>query len=172
MITPEAPDRSYSTRLRTALLLTGSGTAGAYHAGVLRALHEAGVKIDLVGGRGVGVASALFAAIDGGARLWEPSGIWKDRGARHFYGWRPPLRFAGYALLAAGLVLLLPLALLAAAVVAGLAGALNLLGQLCLELLLELRDLFLELPQNTGLHRPAWYHSEGLRWRRAHDHCR
>ena len=88
MITPEAPDRSYSTRLRTALLLTGSGTAGAYHAGVLRALHEAGVKIDLVGGRGVGAASALFAAIDGGARLWEPSGIWKDRGARRFYGWR------------------------------------------------------------------------------------
>ena len=40
MITPEAPDRSYSTRLRTALLLTGSGTAGAYHAGVLRDVLE------------------------------------------------------------------------------------------------------------------------------------
>jgi hypothetical protein len=124
VITPEAPDRSYSTRLRTALLLTGSGTAGAYHAGALRALHEAGVKIDLVGGRGVGVPSALFAAIDGGTRLWEPSGIWKDRAARQFYGWRQPLRFAGYALLAAGLVLLLPIALLGAAVVAGLAGLL------------------------------------------------
>lgn len=124
MITPEAPDRSYSTRLRTALLLTGSGTAGAYHAGALRALHEAGVKIDVVGGRGVGVASALFAAIDGGPRLWEPSGIWKDSAAAHFYGWRQPLRFAGYAVLAAGLVLLLPIALLAAAVVAGLAGLL------------------------------------------------
>ena len=47
---------SYSTRLRTALVLTGTGTAGAYHAGVLRALHEAGIKIDLVAGRGVGVA--------------------------------------------------------------------------------------------------------------------
>ena len=56
MITPDLPERSYSTRLRTALLLTGSGTAGGYHAGVLRALHEAGVKIDLVGGRGVGAA--------------------------------------------------------------------------------------------------------------------
>ena len=40
MITPESPDRAYSTRLRTALLFTGTGTAGAYHAGVLRALHE------------------------------------------------------------------------------------------------------------------------------------
>lgn len=122
MITPDAPDRAYSTRLRTALLFSGTGAAGAYHAGVLRALHEAGVKIDLVGGRGIGAASALFAAIDGGARLWEPAGIWKDRSATAFYGWRAPLRYAGYALLAAGLVLVLPLALLAAAVVVGLAG--------------------------------------------------
>lgn len=129
MITPESPDRAYSTRLRTALLFTGTGTAGAYHAGVLRALHEAGVKIDLVGGRGVGAASALFAAIDGGTRLWEAAGLWKDRSAVHFYGWRAPLRYAGYALLAAGLVLLLPLALLAAAVVIGLVGlVLTLLG--------------------------------------------
>ena len=60
MITPDAPDRQYSTRLRTALVLTGSGTAGAYHAGVLRALHEAGVKIDLVAGRGVGAVGALL----------------------------------------------------------------------------------------------------------------
>ena len=129
MITPEGPDRAYSTRLRTALLFTGTGTAGAYHAGVLRALHEAGVKIDLVGGRGIGAASALFAAIDGGARLWEPAGLWKERSASGFYGWRAPLRYAGYALLAAGLVLLLPLALLAAAVVVGLVGlVLTLLG--------------------------------------------
>ena len=54
MITPDAPDRGYSTRLRTALLFTGTGAAGAYHAGVLRAFHEAGVKIDLVGGLGIG----------------------------------------------------------------------------------------------------------------------
>lgn len=124
MITPDAPDRSYSTRLRTALLFTGSGTAGAYHAGVLRALHEAGVKIDLVGGRGIGAASALFAAIDGGARLWEAGGVWKTPGARRFYGWRRPLRLAGYAALTAGLVLLLPLSLMVAAVLTGLAGLL------------------------------------------------
>jgi len=67
VITPENPERTYSTRLRTALVLTGSGTAGAYHAGVLRALHEAGVKIDIVAGRGVGAAGAFFAAVDGGA---------------------------------------------------------------------------------------------------------
>ena len=44
---------SYSPQRRTALLLTGTGTAGAYHAGVLRALHEAGVKIDVASGRGI-----------------------------------------------------------------------------------------------------------------------
>lgn len=124
MITPDAPDRSYSTRLRTAVVLTGAGTAGAYHAGVLRALHEAGVKIDLVAGCGVGALSALFAAIDGGPRLWEPAGLWKDRASRHFYGWRRPLRAAAYAALAAGLVLLLPLALLASAVLVGVTGLL------------------------------------------------
>ena len=57
----------YSPRRRTALVLTGTGTAGAYHAGVLRALHEAGVKIDVVAGRGIGAVGALFAAVDGGA---------------------------------------------------------------------------------------------------------
>src|SRR5688572_12582054 len=119
---PFPPAEPYAPQLRTALLLTGSGTAGAYHAGVLRALHEAGVKVDLVGGRGIGAASALFAAIDGSARLWEPAGIWKDRAARQFYGWRRPLRLAGYAALSAGLVLLLPVALLAVAVLTGVAG--------------------------------------------------
>ncbi|HXG56026.1 MAG TPA: patatin-like phospholipase family protein [Vicinamibacterales bacterium] len=124
MSTPDAPDRSYSTRLRTALLLTGTGTAGAYHAGVLRALHEAGIKIDLVGGRGVGAASALLAAIDGGTRVWEPSGIWKGPAARRFYGWRTPLRYAGLAVGIAGIVFLIPIALLALAVLVGLFGML------------------------------------------------
>ena len=44
--------------------MTGTGTAGAYHAGVLRALHESGVKIDLVAGAGIGAVSAAFTAID------------------------------------------------------------------------------------------------------------
>jgi hypothetical protein len=121
VITPNSPDRLYSTRLRTALVLAGSGTAGAYHAGVLRALHEAGVRIDLVAGRGMGAISAMFAAIDGGARLWEPSGIWKSGAATRLYEWRRGLRIAVVALLAAGAVLLFPLLLLAVAVLVGLA---------------------------------------------------
>ena len=124
MITPDAPERQYSTRLRTAIVLTGSGTAGAYHAGVLRALHEAGVKIDLAAGRGVGAIGAFFAAVDGGVRLWEPNGLWRSASAAGFYRWRLPLRIAGWTLVGAAAVLAVPTALLGVAVLVGLAGLL------------------------------------------------
>jgi predicted acylesterase/phospholipase RssA len=117
VITPDSPDRVYSTRLRTALVLTGSGTGGAYHAGVLSALHEAGVKIDLVCGRGIGVVSAVFAAIDGGARLWEPHGVWRGPHASGYYRWRAALRAAGWAIVGAAVVLAVPVGVLALAVV-------------------------------------------------------
>src|SRR5262252_1417521 len=53
--------REYSPKRRTALVLSGAGTSGAYHAGVLKALDECGVKIDLVVGSGVGtIAAALL----------------------------------------------------------------------------------------------------------------
>jgi hypothetical protein len=124
MITPDSPERVYSTRLRTALVLTGSGTAGAYHAGVLRALHEAGIKIDLIAGRGAGAVSAMFAAVDGGACLWDADGIWKGAAAATFYGWRGPLKTAGWTLVAAAAILAIPLLLLATAVLVGIAGLL------------------------------------------------
>ena len=122
MITSATADRPYSTRLRTALVLTGTGTAGAYHAGVLRALHEAGVKVDIVAGRGIGVTGAMFAAVDGGARLWEENGIWKAPGSARYYKWRPAVRVAVGSLIAACLILAVPLALLALAVVVGVVG--------------------------------------------------
>jgi hypothetical protein len=102
----------YSPRLRTALVLAGSGTAGAYHAGVLRALREAGVKIDIVGGAGIGVAGALFAGLDGGPRLWEADGIWRAPGVARLYGWRPSLLAAATALVVALGALAMPAALL------------------------------------------------------------
>ena len=75
----------YSPSRRTALVLCGTGAHGAYHAGVLRALQEAGVKIDVVAGQGVGAAAAILAAIDGGARLWDADGIWRSRHVKRFY---------------------------------------------------------------------------------------
>lgn len=124
MITPDAPDRQYSTRLRTALVLTGIGTAGAYHAGVLRALHEAGVRIDLVAGRGIGALGAIFAAVDGGQRLWGSEGLWKHEVVRGAYGWRIPLRVAGWAVVGACALLAIPVALVAIGVIVAAIGAL------------------------------------------------
>ena len=106
------------------MILVGSGTSGAYQAGVLRALHEAGIKIDLVAGRGAGVISAMFAAMDGGARLWDDNGVWRRSGAGRFYRWRRPLRIAGWAAAAAGAILLVPIALLLIAMAIALVGML------------------------------------------------
>jgi hypothetical protein len=115
---PSSSNRdAYSPQSRTALVLTGSGTAGAYHAGVLRAFQEAGVKVDLVAGSGMGVASALFAAVDGGARLWEADGLWRSAAPRHYYRVRPALRAAAWALAGSLSVVLLPLAALVAGLV-------------------------------------------------------
>jgi hypothetical protein len=124
VITPDSPDRQYSTRLRTALVLTGLGTAGAYHAGVLRALHEAGVRIDLIAGRGIGAIGAMFAAVDGGSRLWESGGLWRHGATTHAYEWRAPLRVVGWAVVAVCALLATPLVLLAGGVVIGLVGLL------------------------------------------------
>jgi Patatin-like phospholipase len=141
VITPDSPGRPgaptidarpgrpasgppYSTRRRTALVFTGTGTAGAYHAGVLRALAEAGIKIDLVAGRGAGAVAAFFAAVDGGARLWDASGLWRSPAAARFYRWRAPLRAAAWALGAAAVVFAIPLVLLAGAVLLGVIGLL------------------------------------------------
>src|SRR6187402_926853 len=78
----------YSPQLRTALVLSGTGTAGAYHAGALRALAEAGVKIDLVAGRGIGAVGAMFHAIDGASRLWDDKGFWRSPAVAGLYQWR------------------------------------------------------------------------------------
>lgn len=104
------PADSYSPRYRTALVLSGTGTAGAYHAGVLRALNEAGVKLDLVAGRGVGVVGALFAAIDGAERLWREKGFWRASHVGTFYRWRATARLAAWALATSVAVVALPIA--------------------------------------------------------------
>ncbi|HVH29287.1 MAG TPA: patatin-like phospholipase family protein [Vicinamibacterales bacterium] len=115
--TPPSSAEPYSPQLRTALVLTGTGTAGAYHAGVLRALHEAGVKLDVVAGRGIGVIGALFSAIDGAQRLWERKGFWRAPGLRSLYNWRFVARVAVWALGLSLAVVAIPLATIAAGLV-------------------------------------------------------
>lgn len=108
---------AYSPERRTALVLSGVGADGAYHGGVLRALHEAGVKVDIVAGRGIGAVGALFAAVDGAQRLWDEKGFWRAPGVGSLYAWRPTLRLLAWACAAAVAVVALPLA----TIVAGLA---------------------------------------------------
>ena len=98
----------YSPSRRTALVLCGTGAHGAYHAGVLRAFQEAGVRIDLVAGHGVGAAGAMLSAIDGSGRLWEPAGIWRSAQSHTLYRFTPAIRIALWALLALLISLLVP----------------------------------------------------------------
>jgi hypothetical protein len=101
-----------------------------YQAGVLRALAEAGIKIDLLAAHGPGAITALCGAIDGGARLWDPAGPWTAPALRGAYRWRRALRIAAVGLGVAGVLILSPLAVLAFAsavyVVSLLAGLINL----------------------------------------------
>ena len=97
---PRAPHDLYSPERPTAVVLSGTGADGAYHAGVLKALHDAGVKVDLVAGRGVGVLGAVLSAVDGAATLWEPLGFWHRQALARTY--RPTWRYR-----AIGLALLL-----------------------------------------------------------------
>jgi len=115
--TPSSSAEPYSPQLRTALVLTGTGTAGAYHAGVLRALHEAGVKLDVAAGRGIGVVGALFAAIDGTQRLWDEKGFWRSGGLHGFYRWRFVARVMMWAVGASAAIVAVPILVMAAGLV-------------------------------------------------------
>jgi hypothetical protein len=123
------PRDSYSPERRTALLFTGTGADGAYHAGAMRAIQEAGVKIDVVGGRGIGAIAAVLGAVDGGAQLWDTGGFWRSPAVETFYQWRWPfmvLRWLGVALLAVlaipAAVILLGLVVYPIALLLGMAG--------------------------------------------------
>jgi hypothetical protein len=109
-VTPYSPDR------RTALVFSGTGVHGAYHAGVLRALQEAGVKIDVVAGQGIGAGAAALAAIDGASRLWEADGVWATAAPR-LYPWKRSMRVAGRILAALGVIVAFPLVFLLAGLV-------------------------------------------------------
>lgn len=105
-------DPTYSPRLRTAIVLCGAGTAGAYQAGALRALTEAGIKVDLMAAHGAGVVTALCGAIDGGARLWGAEGPWQSPRLLRSYRWRQALRVGALGIMAAGILILSPLLVL------------------------------------------------------------
>jgi len=107
----------YAPKKRTALVFSGSGTSGAYHAGVLQALDESGVKVDLLVGSGAGCVAAAWGAVAGGARLYRQGGFWDGIAWKELYRLRPALRIALLLLGACFGVFLLPLGI---ALIAGL----------------------------------------------------
>ncbi len=78
---------------RTAVVFAGSGASGAYHAGVLKALDEAGVRIDILVGSGVGVLAAAFGAAASGSVLYGEKGLWRELSASRIFRLRSGLRF-------------------------------------------------------------------------------
>ncbi len=45
-------------------MLAGGGARGFAHLGVLKALEEAGIRVDLVGGTSIGAVTAAYVAFD------------------------------------------------------------------------------------------------------------
>jgi len=95
----------------------------------MRAIQEAGVKIDVVGGRGIGAIAAVLGAVDGGSQLWDSGGFWRSPAVETFYRWRWPftvLRWLGIALLAVlgvpAAVILLGIIVYPIALLLGMAG--------------------------------------------------
>jgi hypothetical protein len=113
----------YSPDRRTALVFSGTGVHGAYHAGVLRALQEAGVKIDVVAGQGMGAGAAALAAVDGASRLWDSGGVWSGTTGA-LYRWKQPVRAAGRVLAALMVITGFPLLFLATGLIIYPAGLL------------------------------------------------
>ncbi|MFQ5790073.1 MAG: hypothetical protein ACE5JI_06290 [Acidobacteriota bacterium] len=119
---------SYSPTRRTALVLVGEGTSVAYLTGAQHALEAAGVRFDLVVGKGVGAVVAAFGAIQAGAKLRQPKGLLAALERRPPWRLRAPYRAALYCLALAfgvfvspglvALVLVVALPLLAAARIA------------------------------------------------------
>lgn len=75
MTEEEASGAHFSPRRRTAVVLTGEGTSVAYLVGVMRALDAAGVRIDLVLGRGAGALVAAFSAFHAEDKISGEGGL-------------------------------------------------------------------------------------------------
>lgn len=60
---------------RTAFILAGGGSRGAYQAGCLRRLDEEGIRPDLLIGSSIGVPNSLVYATAGAEGLWE---LWSE----------------------------------------------------------------------------------------------
>src|SRR5262245_27223257 len=81
---------------QTVLVFQGGGALGAYHAGVLQALHEAGIEPDWIIGTSIGaINAALIAGNPVDERLAKLEEFW--RRVRQSSGWTAPWAWPGLA---------------------------------------------------------------------------
>lgn len=71
---------------KTAFVLGGGGLLGAYEVGMLRALHEAGIRPDLVVGTSVGAFNGAFVAADPSTAVDLLTKAWHGGGAGSVFG--------------------------------------------------------------------------------------
>ena len=90
----QSTTRLFSARRRTAVILTGEGASAAYLAGVLKALLAAGVRADLLMGRGIGALIAAFAAAGTEQRLYGEDGLFESFESRRPFELRVLTRVA------------------------------------------------------------------------------
>ena len=82
-------DTGFSPNRRTAAVLVGDGTSSAYLAGVVSALRDAGVRIDVVVGKGAGAFVAALSAIDAESSLLGEDGLFARLAGRRPWRLRP-----------------------------------------------------------------------------------
>jgi hypothetical protein len=88
----------FSPRRRTAVVLAAEGIGAAYLVGVMRALDAAGVRIDVVLGRGAGALVAAFSALSAEDKIDGEGGLLETIARRPPYRIAPLYRFAGLCL--------------------------------------------------------------------------
>jgi hypothetical protein len=113
-----AESAHFSSRRRTAVVLTGEGTMVAYLAGVVKALEAAGVRIDLVLGKGAGALVAAFSAFHAEDQITGKEGVLESIAETKPYRVRPRYRLAVIALVLSFAAFLAPALLGIASIIA------------------------------------------------------
>ena len=108
----------FSTHRRTAAILIGEGTSAAYLAGVMSALKTAGVRVDMVIGKGAGALVAVFSSIDAEGRLHGDAGLLAQASGKRPWRLRPLYKMTLACLLVALAAFLSPVLFGLAAVLA------------------------------------------------------
>jgi len=91
----------FSPRRRTAVVLVGEGTGAAYLAGAMRALDTAGVRVDVVLGRGAGALVAAFSGLSAEDKIDGEGGLLDEAARVRPFRTAPLYRFAALCLAAA-----------------------------------------------------------------------